>query len=90
MGGFDDSEPAMSQPSRSASLLEYFSALSDPREGWRVLYLLPEILFWFCAPRCPVWRISWKSGCGANSGSIFFGAFCLTSVACRPTTRSTT
>src|SRR5580693_8584112 len=44
MGGFDDSEPAMSHPSRSASILEHFSALSDPRQHWRVLYPLPEIL----------------------------------------------
>src|SRR5580658_2311060 len=44
MGCFDDSEPLMSSPSRSASLLEHFSALSDPRQRWRVLYPLPEIL----------------------------------------------
>lgn len=28
----------------SASLLGHFSALSDPRQGWRILYPLPEIL----------------------------------------------
>lgn len=28
----------------SLSLLDHFSALSDPREGWRVIYPLPEIL----------------------------------------------
>lgn len=44
MGGFADSEPAMSNPSPSISILDHFSALSDPREGWRVLYPLPEIL----------------------------------------------
>ena len=27
-----------------ASLLDHFCALRDPREGWRVLYLLPEVL----------------------------------------------
>lgn len=30
--------------SRSVGLLDHFSALEDPREGWRVLYPLPEIL----------------------------------------------
>ena len=29
---------------QSASLLDHFSALSDPRQRWRVLYPLPEIL----------------------------------------------
>jgi hypothetical protein len=28
----------------SASVLDHFSALSDPRQRWRVLYPLPEIL----------------------------------------------
>ena len=32
----------MPQPSRS--LLDHFSALEDPRQGWRVVYPLPEIL----------------------------------------------
>lgn len=44
MDGFDDSEPAMSNPRPSPSILEHFSALSDPRQRWRVLYPLPEIL----------------------------------------------
>ena len=34
----------MSHPLPSASILEHFSALSDPRQRWRVLYPLPEIL----------------------------------------------
>lgn len=34
----------MSRLLRSASILEHFSALSDPRQRWRVLYPLPEIL----------------------------------------------
>jgi predicted transposase YbfD/YdcC len=34
----------MLQPVASASLLDHFSALSDPRQRWRVLYPLPEIL----------------------------------------------
>src|SRR5437868_13353939 len=44
MDGFDDSELPMSHPSRSASVLDHFSALSDPRQRWRVLYPLPELL----------------------------------------------
>ena len=28
----------------SISLLEHFSALSDPRQSWKVVYPLPEIL----------------------------------------------
>jgi DDE family transposase len=42
MGGFDDSELTMSHRLPSASVLDHFSALSDPRQRWRVLY--PEIL----------------------------------------------
>lgn len=34
----------MSQGSSSRSLLDHFSALEDPRQSWRVLYPLPEIL----------------------------------------------
>src|SRR6202050_1281006 len=34
----------MSHLPRSASVLDHFSALSDPRQRWRVLYPLPEIL----------------------------------------------
>ena len=34
----------MACPVRSASLLDHFSALSDPRQRWRVVYPLPEIL----------------------------------------------
>src|SRR5437764_10001892 len=44
MGGFDDSELAMSSAEPSRSILDHFSALSDPRQRWRVLYPLPEIL----------------------------------------------
>jgi predicted transposase YbfD/YdcC len=44
MDGFDDSELPMSPLLRSASVLDHFSALSDPRQRWRVLYPLPEIL----------------------------------------------
>lgn len=34
----------MSQASGSRSLLEHFSGLTDPRQRWRVVYPLPEIL----------------------------------------------
>jgi hypothetical protein len=44
MESFVDSEPSMPQLPSSASLLDHFSALSDPRQRWRVLYPLPEIL----------------------------------------------
>jgi predicted transposase YbfD/YdcC len=44
MEGFDDSELSMQSGPRSVSVLDHFSALTDPRQGWRVLYPLPEIL----------------------------------------------
>ena len=34
----------MSQSSGSRSLLDHFSALEDPRQNWRVMYPLPEVL----------------------------------------------
>lgn len=34
----------MTQSTRSVSILAHFSALSDPRQPWRVVYPLPEIL----------------------------------------------
>jgi hypothetical protein len=34
----------MSHLAPSASVLDHFSVLSDPRQRWRVLYPLPEIL----------------------------------------------
>src|SRR5271168_2177711 len=36
--------PVMPEPRRSRSLMEHFPALDDPREGWRVLYPLRELL----------------------------------------------
>jgi hypothetical protein len=44
MEGFAESELHMRAVPRSSSVLDRFSALSDPRQGWRVLYPLPEIL----------------------------------------------
>src|ERR1700721_2637829 len=44
MEGFDESELCMRAVSQSSSVLDHFSALSDPRQGWRGLYPLPEIL----------------------------------------------
>jgi hypothetical protein len=44
MSGFDDSEPPLCNPQPSPSILDHFLALSDPRQSWRVLYPLPEIL----------------------------------------------
>ena len=34
----------MSAAPVSRNVLDHFSALDDPREGWRVLYPLPEVL----------------------------------------------
>ena len=44
----------MSRPSAcSPSLLDHFAVLRDPREGWRVLYSLREILLVvLCATLC--------------------------------------
>jgi predicted transposase YbfD/YdcC len=44
MESFAESELCMGAVSRSSSVLDHFSALRDPRQGWRVLYPLPEIL----------------------------------------------
>jgi DDE_Tnp_1-associated/Transposase DDE domain len=44
MSGFAESEPAMFKSAPSVAILDHFSALSDPRERWRVLYPLREIL----------------------------------------------
>ena len=35
---------AFGEKSRLQALLQHFSAIEDPRELWRVLYPLPEIL----------------------------------------------
>ena len=41
------------QPSRTLSVLDHFSALTDPRQRWRVMYPLPEILLLvLCATLC--------------------------------------
>ena len=43
----------MRRPGSSLSILDHFSALSDPRERWRVVYPLPEILLLvLCATLC--------------------------------------
>ena len=37
----------------SASLIEHFSALEDPRQSWKVVYPLPEVLLVvLCGTRC--------------------------------------
>ena len=47
----------------SLSILEHFSALEDPRQQWRVIYPLPEILLLvLCATLCGM-----DAGCGASS-----------------------
>ena len=43
----------MSRTVSSAAILDHFSALSDPRQGWRVVYPLSEILLLvLCATLC--------------------------------------
>ena len=37
MESFEDSELSTPVSARAAPLLDYFSALRDPREGWRVV-----------------------------------------------------
>jgi hypothetical protein len=45
MGGSGCEEIVMAHPpARPVSLPDHFSALRDPRQQWRVLYPLPEIL----------------------------------------------
>lgn len=44
MEGFDNSELSMPPVPQTPALLDHFSSLSDPRQRWRVLYPLPEIL----------------------------------------------
>jgi hypothetical protein len=52
MGSFVHPELAM-QPLPSRSILDHFSALSDPRQQWRVIYPLREILLLvLCATLC--------------------------------------
>jgi hypothetical protein len=42
-----------SQSVRSSSTLDHFSALSDPRQDWRVIHPLPETLpLVLCATLC--------------------------------------
>jgi hypothetical protein len=44
---------------QSIGLLDHFSALRDPREQWRVVYLLPEVLLLLlCAPHASIATIS--------------------------------
>ena len=51
--GFDESELLMSSTAAAKSLLDYFSALKDPRQGWRVVYPLREVLLLvLCASLC--------------------------------------
>jgi predicted transposase YbfD/YdcC len=40
----EPNEAIMSGTASKASLLEHFSALKDPRQAWKVIYPLPEIL----------------------------------------------
>ena len=77
-----------SQP-RSASLLEHFSALSDPRKRWRVLYPLPEILLLvLCATLSGIEDFV-EIRLWGGQRLEFLGRFLPYGAAFRPTTRST-
>jgi predicted transposase YbfD/YdcC len=53
MDRFECSERSMEKRQPSPSLLDHFSALRDPRQRWRVIYPLPEILLLtLCATLC--------------------------------------
>ena len=53
MGSFDSGAPPVSQATPSRAILDHFSVLRDPRQQWRVVYPLPEILLLvLCATLC--------------------------------------
>ena len=69
--GFDELELLMSSTAAAKSLLDYFSALKDPRQGWRVVYPLREVLLLvLCASLCGMDDFV-EIGCGANCVSTF-------------------
>ena len=53
MGSFDSGALPVSQATSSRAILDDFSALRDPRQQWRIVYPLPEILLLVvCARLC--------------------------------------
>lgn len=53
MVGFGSGAQPMSQATPSYAILDHFAALRDPRQQWRVVYPLPEILLLvLCATLC--------------------------------------
>ncbi len=53
MGSFDSGALPVSQATSSRAILDDFSALRDPRQQWRIVYPLPEILLLVvCATLC--------------------------------------
>src|SRR5215210_3718605 len=44
MGDLERARLAMADEGSKRSLIEHFSALDDPRQAWKVIYPLPEIM----------------------------------------------
>jgi DDE_Tnp_1-associated len=79
MGGFAKSEPVMPKP-----------ALSDPRERWRVLYPLCEILLLVLCATLSGMEDFVDIRLRMGGGWRFCAGSCPMSAAFRPVTRSTT
>ena len=77
----------MPEPRRSRSLMAHFSEVADPREGWRVLYPLREVLLLVLSATLAEWMISLRSSCEAGSGSTSCGGFIPMSAVFPRTTR---
>jgi hypothetical protein len=80
----------MSQQLRSASVLDHFSALSDPRQRWRVLYPLPEILLLVLCATLSGMEDFVEIRLWGEQRLDSYGVSCRTSAVCRLTTRSMT
>jgi hypothetical protein len=76
----------MPQASGSRSLLDHFSALEDPRQSWRVLYPLPEILLLVLCATLAGMEDFVEIRLWAEQRLDFLRRFCPTSAGCRHTT----
>jgi len=73
-----------------STLLDHFSALEDPRQAWKVVYPLSEILLIvLCATMAGAEDFA-DSSAGPSRSSCFSGAFSHLRGAFLRTTRSTT
>jgi hypothetical protein len=60
----------MAEEASKRSLIDHFSALKDPRQAWKVIYPLPEImLLVLCATR----PCCTDQGCGRNDPDPVLG-----------------